>query len=345
VKIIDATTPSAADVVRRSAAEVDGPLRAAIALLPAQLRSGAGFHLGWWDADGNTGSHACGKMLRPAFALTSARAVSGHAGSAAVRAGVAVELVHNFSLVHDDVMDVDEVRRGRPTVWAEFGVPYAILLGDALLALASQVLARGGDTVAAGLCGELNDVVVALCLGQHLDMVFEGRGSISTDDYLEMVAGKTSALLAGACALGGLAGGADVTQLAALREFGHQIGLAFQLVDDVLGIWGDPVVTGKPAGADLQRYKKSMPVVAAMGSGTSAGEELAEMYEKRAITGGRDLARAVHLVERSGAREWTESRARTHHRLAVESLDGMTADPTALDDLRALAGLMVDRNR
>ncbi|GAA3677525.1 family 2 encapsulin nanocompartment cargo protein polyprenyl transferase [Lentzea roselyniae] len=343
--MISTAAPSAADVLRLSAAQVDGPLRSAVGQLPAPLCLGAGFHFGFWDAAGGPITAAQGKMVRPAFAFAAARAVNGGAvNDTALRAGVAVELVHNFSLVHDDVMDQDRTRRGRPTVWVQFGVPCAILVGDGLLALASQVLTQEGDVGAAAMCAELNSVVVDLCLGQQQDMSFEETLLVSPESYLEMAAGKTSALLAGSCVLGAMAGGGTQRQVSALRRFGHHVGLAFQLVDDVLGIFGDPAVTGKPAGADLLRYKKSMPVLAAMQAGCAASDELTELYRTQAITEAR-LARAVGLVERAGGRTWTQTEAERQYRLALDCLEEIGGDARAEAELAALANLMINRNR
>ena len=317
-------------------------MRAAVALLPDSLSIGAGFHFGWWDGDRNPVAGVQGKMVRPAFALSAARAVSGEVPDTAVRAAVAVELVHNFSLVHDDVLDADRTRRGRPTVWAQFGVPYAVLLGDAMLALASQVLTRHRDS--AELCGELNAAVIALCVGQYQDMLFEQRLHVSTSEYLEMAGGKTAALLANSCVLGAMAGGALPAEVTALGRFGHHVGLAFQLVDDVLGIFGDPAVTGKPAGADLLRYKKSMPVLAAVESGTAAGDELAELYRAKAITSDL-LPHAVRLVADAGGKERTETEAKRSYELALGHLDALDEHNGGIEELRTLAAQMVDRNR
>jgi geranylgeranyl diphosphate synthase type I len=337
--------PDATDVLQRDAATIDGPLRAAIGRLAAPLHVGAGFHFGFWDAHGNRIAAAQGKRARPTFVLAATRAFNqGRVSDAALRAGVAVELVHNFSLVHDDVIDADRLRRGRPTVWAQYGVPYAILLGDALLAMANQVLIREDDPEAAACCAELNSAVVALCVGQQQDMNFEDQAAVAPDDYLAMVAGKTAALLSSACVLGAMAGGAAPAQVDALRRFGYHVGLAFQLADDVLGIFGDPAVTGKPVGADLLRYKKSMPVLAAITAGSAAGDELAELYRTRTVTADR-LAHAVRLVTEAGGREWTENEATRQYRLAVQWLDRVDSAPEALPELRALAEKMIKRNR
>ncbi|MFS8104714.1 polyprenyl synthetase family protein [Lentzea alba] len=337
---------AAAELLQYSAAEIDGPLRAAVAQLPEPLCAAAGFHFGWWDAEMNPVTAPHGKMLRPALVLNAARAFDGDRrnNNLALRAGIAIELVHNFSLVHDDIMDVDRTRRGRPTVWTQFGVPSAILLGDALLALAGQVLAQEGEPNAAALCAELGSVVVALCQGQQRDMDFEQLPAVSVDDYLTMAAGKTSALISGACVLGSMAGGALNHQVSAFRRFGHHMGLAFQLVDDVLGIYGDPDVTGKPVGADLLRYKKTMPVVAAMASDSAAGESLVALYRTRSITAER-LPEAVELVDQAGGRERTEAEAQHQWRLALRCLDEIGGDLEAIEATRALADLMLTRSK
>ncbi|WP_434447378.1 polyprenyl synthetase family protein [Lentzea sp. E54] len=343
--LTDAATASAVDALHLTSTQVGSPLRSALSRLPAQLRLGAEFHFGFCDAEGTPTTASQGKMVRPAFAFAAARAVSGGAPTALVlRAGVAVELVHNFSLIHDDVMDQDRVRRGRPTVWAEFGVPYAILLGDAMLSLATLVLTQDGDEDAAAMGAELNAVVVDLCVGRLQDMTFEQTLRVSPEEYLDMAGGKTAALLSGSCAIGARAGGACPDQESALRRFGHHVGLAFQLVDDLLGIFGDPKVTGKPVGADLLRYKKSMPVVAAMRSNSAAADELAELYRTRSITGA-NLGHAVALVQRAGGKDWTQAEAVRQYELAIESLDEAGGDPQASAELHALARYMVNRSK
>lgn len=213
-----------------------------------------------------------------------------------------------------------------------------------MLALASQVLVRDGDAGAGPVCAELNAAVVRLCVGQCQDMAFEERLVVSPDDYLEMAAGKTAALLSSACVLGAMVGRGTQGQIDAMRAFGHHIGLAFQLIDDVLGIFGDPAVTGKPVGADLLRYKKSMPVLAAIASGSPAAEELAEAYRNREVTEPR-LPRLVGLLEDTGARERTEEEAVRQHKTALAWLDEVGGDAEAMAGLRALADLVVNRNR
>ncbi|WP_204041803.1 polyprenyl synthetase family protein, partial [Acrocarpospora phusangensis] len=239
----------------------------AVDRLPPFMRHITGYHLGWWDAHGVPAEAGGGKAVRPTLTLLAAEAVNGDA-EVAVPAAVAVELVHNWSLLHDDVMDGDATRRHRPTAWSAFGVSQAILAGDSVLALAFDVLATSGHPLAHEAVSELNTAVQELLGGQSSDVEFEGRAEVELPECLAMASGKTGALIACACALGGLFGGGTAAQIEHLRAFGDRLGLAFQLADDLLGIWGDPKVTGKPVHSDLANRKKSLPVVSALSSGT-----------------------------------------------------------------------------
>lgn len=333
---------SAADILRWSKTAVNPALRTAVGRLPEPLRIGAGYHFGWCDLSGlpvaEDAGHA-GKAIRPALALLAARAVGGSSAEA-VPAAVAVELVHNFSLIHDDVMDGDETRRQRPAVWTVMGVAEAILVGDALLALALQEVAhspRATDCLAG--------CVAELCRGQMADVGFERQADVTMDECLRMVAGKTGSLLSAACVLGALAGGADDHQIEHMRRYGGHLGLAFQLVDDLMGIWGDPAVTGKPAGSDLARRKKSAPVVAALNSGTAAGAELAAMYSRTEPMDALDVRCAADLIQQAGGRDWVEERAAAELAAAAERLEVMGGAPAVVAELSTLAHLITRRNR
>jgi geranylgeranyl diphosphate synthase type I len=238
-------------------------------------------------------------------------------------------------------MDGDAYRRHRPTAWAVFGVPQAILAGDALLTLAWQVLEER-DT---DLLPQLSSSLMALLEGQSSDVAFEERTRVSLDECRSMAAGKTGALIAAACAFGAAAGTAPPDQVASARRYGHHIGLAFQLVDDLLGIWGDPAVTGKPVHADLAARKKSLPVVAALASSTAEADELAAMYERPDAWDGTALARAARLVDIAGGRRWCEERATEHVRSATDCLDALGLTGNHRADLLSLAALVVRRDR
>ncbi|KIA63922.1 polyprenyl synthetase [Nocardia vulneris] len=315
-------------------------LREAVGTLPAPLDHMGGYHFGWWDADGSPTPQPLGKALRPALTVCTAIAC-GSTAHAALAAAAAVELVHNFTLLHDDVMDGDEVRRGRPAVWKVWGNADAILLGDALHALAARVLVAGlpGATATAALAA-LEMAIIEMCRGQHEDCRLGAGGRAGLDEYTRMVMGKTGALMGCACVLGALCAQADRTTVAAMETFGRELGMAFQFVDDLIGIWGDPAVTGKPA-SDLARHSMSLPVVSALGSGTAAAAELARMYRPSPATAAMDTARAAALVESAGGRRWTQRLAERRMRAAIAAL----ADPAAAADLMALAHLVSHRDR
>lgn len=324
-------TPTASEILAWGKDTIDPELRAAATGLPPSMRPIAGHHFGWTDGEGS------GKTLRPALAMLSAQAVGGHAEQA-LPAGVAVELVHNFSLVHDDVMDGDATRRHRATVWKVFGSGPAILGGDALLALAARLLAEEP-----GQLHVLMTAVLDLIEGQSADLAFERRADVDVAECRAMAADKTGALLGCACELGALAGGGSRAQREHLSRFGQDLGLAFQFVDDLLGIWGDPAVTGKPVYSDLRNRKKSLPVVAALTSGTESGRELAALY--RTELTGHGPARAAGLVERAGGRAWAQAQADELMSCALAHLRAAGLEPRAHAELEVLARFVVRRDR
>lgn len=332
-------------ILERVRASVDPELRSALESLPGSLRRVALYHFGWEHADGTPAAGNAGKAIRPALVLTAATALGGdRARAAAVRAAVAVELVHNFTLLHDDVMDRDTTRRHRPTAWTVFGVPDAILAGDALQALALRLLAEDPHPAAGAAAARLADCVVELCEGQHEDTAMEALdpGEVTLDQVLVMAEAKTGALLGCACALGALYAGASGEEVGAMDAFGREAGLAFQLIDDVIGIWGDPSRTGKPAGADLAARKKSLPVVAALTSGTAAASELAALYAAPYDEG--DLVRTALAVEEAGGRDWAQVQAADRMARAMGQLARAVPDPEAAGGLLSLAEFVTRRS-
>jgi geranylgeranyl diphosphate synthase type I len=300
-----------------------------------------GYQFGFWDADGRP-TASLGKGLRPALALLSARA-AGFPADHGIPAAVAVELVHNFSLLHDDVMDGDLQRRHRATAWAVFGAGPAILAGDALLSLAVDAVA---DTPgAARAARRLGEDLRRLLAGQAADIDFERRDEVGLDECLAMSADKTGALLSCACALGALVCAGPDPLVTALSEVGAHLGLAFQLVDDLLGVWGDPQRTGKPVGADLRARKHSVPVVRAMTSPGAAAAELAGFYRSGQELTDDDVARMTELLEATGARDWTRQRATEEVATAVAELRALRLPPDVELELIDLAELVAGRDR
>jgi geranylgeranyl diphosphate synthase type I len=334
------------------------------------LHAALGYHLGWRDADllplGPSGAPGSGKKLRPALAILcyqSARA-SRHPGGDVPMAPVlplaaALELLHNYSLAHDDIEDGDRYRRGRPALWSLCGMPRAINAGDCLHALAFRSLCR--------LRGRLDDerwgdvwasvaqTSVRLTLGQDDDLCFEADGGVTLSEYLHMIAGKTAALIRCATFCGALValeasvpGREEV--LSTYARFGEALGLAFQIRDDILGIWGVEAETGKSSGSDIRRRKKTLPVVyALLHAHRSARVRLRALYGPAGpatIEGSEeDLVRDA--LEACGAREFAEAQAAGHSRVALEALDilaaGMAPGNHYLMELRQVASYLANR--
>src|ERR1700689_2564906 len=291
------------------ARDLVGPAtEAAISRLSPGVRRVAAYHYGLADADGNPVRVGSGKALRPALALLCARAAGVPAGRG-VTAAVAVELVHNFSLLHDDIMDGDTERRHRPTAWTVFGVGGAILAGDAPRALAQELLLESEMPHSAWAARCLSTAVQRLIGGQGSDLAFEKRNDVTLSECLDMAGEKTAALMACACSIGAMHLGAPPALAMGLAGFGNHVGLAFQLTDDLLGIWGAPEVTGKPVRADLRARKKSLPVVAALTSGTPAAAELQTLLVDPQPLSEDDLIRAADLVVAAGGKQWAEAEA------------------------------------
>jgi geranylgeranyl diphosphate synthase, type I len=304
---VTATIPAAVETARDC---VSPAMIAAVDRLSPDIREVAAYHLGLPGDPGQRAGTAggAGKALRPALALLSARAADAPP-ERAVPAAVAVELVHNFSLLHDDIMDGDTERRHRPTAWTVYGIGSAILAGDALLALAQDLLLEGPppESVWASRC--LSAAVQRLIAGQGADLAFERRSDVTVAECLDMAGDKTAALMACACSIGAVYVGGPANVAKSLAGFGAYAGLAFQLTDDLLGIWGAPEVTGKPVRSDLRARKKSLPVVAALTSGTDAGRELAALLAAPDPLSEDELLRAAGLVEAAGGKQWAQVKA------------------------------------
>ncbi|MFJ8228973.1 polyprenyl synthetase family protein [Streptomyces sp. NPDC094448] len=325
-------------------------LRAAVDRLAPPMDTVAAYHFGWIDAQGRPADGDGGKAVRPALALLSAEA-AGALPQAGVPGAVAVELVHNFSLLHDDLMDGDEQRRHRDTVWKVHGPAQAILVGDALFALANEVLLELGTVEAGRATRRLTTATRKLIDGQAQDISYEHRERVSVEECLEMEGNKTGALLACAVSIGAVLGGADDRTADALERYGYHLGLAFQAVDDILGIWGDPDATGKQTWSDLRQRKKSLPVVAALAEGGEASRRLGELLAADAKSSDFDsfseeeFATRAALIEAAGGREWTSQEARRQHTIAIEALDAVEMPGRVREQLIALADFVVVRKR
>jgi geranylgeranyl diphosphate synthase, type I len=331
-------------VLERARAVMQPALRAAVdGLADERMRRIAGYHLGWLDADGAEIALGGGKAVRPALVLLCAEAAGGVAADA-VPPGVAVELVHNFSLLHDDIMDRDVERRHRPTAWTVFGEGQALLAGTAMLTAAIEVLLAAGPAGQRSLpC--LLDAVQRLISGQSEDLALEGRTDAELDAVLHMEAGKTAALLSCSAALGALAVGAPPDVVDGLAAYGHELGMAFQLIDDILGITGDSAVTGKSASSDVRAGKRSAPIVAALSAGTDAAARLARHLGDGPPASEEDVTEATKLIDEAGGLEWAAREADRRLAQALAHLDRVTLAPAAREQLAQLARFVVDRDQ
>lgn len=338
---------------------VEGALREALAVPHPTLAPFYGmmqYHLGWLDRDlRENPSYKRGKRLRPLLTLLSCEAAGGEVRQA-LPAAVAVELVHNFSLVHDDIEDRSELRRHRESVWRLWGDAHAINVGDGLFALARLHLGRLLDTGipavrVASVFHVLDAACIALTEGQFLDMQFERTDSVSLDDYFWMIRGKTASLIACACEMGAMVGTDDVSIVKALHDFGYNLGMAFQIADDILGIWGEPGVTGKPAGDDILSRKKTLPIVYALEAGQQpnspphlvrAAEEIRQVFRSDKVSDS-DLRRVLAALETGEAKDYCVQLAEEYTQQALAALSAPGIMPDVGASLRSLAESLLGR--
>lgn len=297
------------------------------------------YHMGW-EGEG-AGPRATGKRIRPLLLLLTVASCAGEWVSA-LPAAAAVELIHNFSLVHDDVQDDSEKRRGRATVWAKWGVPMAINVGDALFAISNQAVtdllkAHPAATVlrAAAI---LQNTCLDLTRGQFLDMSYEERADLAIQDYWPMIGGKTSALLSSCTYIGAVLGNASASQQESYRSFGYHLGTAFQIQDDILGIWGDEAITGKSAATDLLEGKNSLPVLFAL----EKGAKFAERWNRGPIKP-EEVHSLAALLEQEGGRNYAEEMSRTETGKALDFLTDANSESESGEALFELANTLLKR--
>lgn len=317
--------------LRNTVSVLDGPPHAAMADMVY-------YHLGWTEGE------VRGKRLRPLLTLLVCDATGGNWHSA-LPAAVSVELIHNFSLIHDDIEDGSETRRGRPTLWKRWGMPQALNTGDSLLILSQaaghQLLDRAVKaTTTLEVLQALDAACLRLTIGQHLDLAFEEQDEVSEEAYLTMIGGKTSSLLATATSVGAQIAEAEPALVQTYREFGHHLGMAFQVQDDVLGIWGEPAKTGKPTGDDLRARKKTLPVI----HGLERSAEFRELWS-RGEGNGDTLVAMRKALEAAGSLDHARELASSHTDRALEQLRHAEPNGEAGAELERLAAELLGRER
>ncbi len=277
------------------------------------------YPLGWVDEHNQPYQQPTGKRIRPILLLL----CTGAAGSdwqTALPAAAAVELLHNFSLIHDDIQDNSPTRHGRPTVWKVWGTANAINVGDALFTLAFTALEQlSRADIPAHTVLEVwrifNQITLELTRGQHLDMRFESQNIVTVDEYLSMISGKSAALVGGCAQMGAMIASGDAALAQRYASFGLNLGIAFQIRDDILGIWGEPSLTGKSAATDIVSRKKSLPVL----HGLSQSRALADIYQNDAFDADR-VVEAIRVLDSLGARDYAQQYETQYYQQAIESL-------------------------
>jgi geranylgeranyl diphosphate synthase type I len=310
------TPPSLPAFFSRYQSRIDEALRAELTGLEPEMYDIHRYYMGWQEIDGSDSNSMGGKRMRPTLAMLAADAVGGDLERATPIA-VALEYVHNFSLIHDDLEDMDRVRHHRPTVWAVWGEPAAIVSGNAMLKIADHAawkLRSVGveESVALEAEAVLTDHYLKMMEGQYLDISFETKESVSVDQYLDMIERKTGALIEASIYLGSLVApekGPDRQKATALKSIGYDLGRIFQIRDDVLGVWGG-VETGKPVGADIKRKKKALPAVHALSNSTGpSADRLKEIFRTEGDLNAEDVHVVLEVMENLGTQEYCQTMA------------------------------------
>lgn len=317
-------------------------------VFPGQLYNMMKYHLGWLDEDLKRVEQYRGKRFRPTLCLLVYNALSG-VHDKALPAAAAIELIHNFSLIHDDIEDMDEERRHKSTVWKLFGISQAINVGDGMHVLANLAALRLEElNVTSSKIVEviriLNETIIALCEGQYLDMSFEDRLDITIDMYLEMIRRKTAALVEAATWIGATLATEDKDKIDSFRKFGRNIGIAFQIIDDIIGIWEKTSRTGKPKASDVRNKKKTLPILYALQEASKEGKKrLMDIYQKDKLTE-EDTEAVLNILEETGAHEYSKKMAEKFERDALTELSKTKIENEAMDDIIALTEFLVRRN-
>lgn len=301
------------------------------------------YHMGWRDRELGLADVNAGKQIRPVLLMLVCQAAGGN-WQQAVPAAAAVELLHNFSLIHDDIEDASPTRRGRETLWQIWGIEQAINAGDAMFALAHLALNRlydrgvPADRVVRAL-RRFDETCVRLTQGQHADMGFEKRDRVSVAEYIEMITGKTAVLLSLCAELGALVAGQDDTTIAHYAQYGLDAGLAFQVIDDILGIWGDETRIGKSASTDIATRKKTLPVL----YGLEKSAALQQLYVQE-VPDEIFVPQVVELLNETGARDFATAKAAAYTQSALGNLEAAHPGGPAYTALNQLTGMLLRRD-
>ena len=332
---------------KRFRPELEAELKYVVGRASLPLYDMMRYHMGWIDEFGHTQDNIAGKRLRPILCLLACHVLGGQ-WRQALPVAASVELVHNFSLIHDDIQDSSTERRGRPTVWYIWGQPQAINAGDAMHALALSSLLRLEDigvphstmVRAARVLGEAS---LRLSEGQYRDLSYESHMGISIDDYFAMISGKTAALFSSSLEIGAVMATDKESRISHMRTFGHALGMTFQVHDDILSIWGDESTTGKSSASDIQMKKKTLPVIYALEKAKGADRErLRQIYQKEIIDRS-DVEIVLQVLNRLNARGFAQEMSKTYFDKAMSELHPLDISQQGKEELETIATFLLER--
>ncbi|MBF8299314.1 MAG: polyprenyl synthetase [Dehalococcoidia bacterium] len=337
------------EVLSRYREAVDAGLKSALSEGDHPIFDMQRYHMGWLDKDFLPMSSNAGKAVRPTLCLFACEAVGGE-WSHALPAAVSIELLHNFSLVHDDIQDGDTERRHRQTVWYLWGYSHGLNTGTAMHIVANQALPRLGATaLSPELVLEVSRILTQASMemieGQALDVRFERTPRVSSNDYLVMIEKKTGALLEASLRIGATIGTGDTTLVKEMSAFGHSIGRLFQVRDDILGVWGKAEDTGKPAASDLHRRKKSLPVVHALENAgiNASGKKFADIYRTKDALSGTDIEALLMIMDEFGTFSFCHGLAQREAEKALQTLRQSPLSPWAKQQGGDLVEFLLER--
>lgn len=306
------------------------------------------YFLGWTDPKGNpTNQPISGKALRPILCILACNSAGGGIKQA-IPAAIPLELIHNFSLIHDDIQDKDEFRHNRPTIWALWGNPKALVAGNNLRVIADLTMKNLTSLgISKNKCLTLNYILTQACLemieGQYLDIKYEGQTSLGTELYLEMISKKTGALIASAIKIGASLATENKEKLRAFYQFGKLLGLVFQITDDVLGIWGNEEKTGKPVGADIIRKKNSLPIIMAVSKTTKINrQKIKDIYNKPSISKS-DLNSILDIMDETKSEKYCMELAEKYYLEALSIIGNIPMSNQSRKDIEAIALFLTKR--
>ena len=334
-------------IFQRYKSLIDSSLRKSLANTTLSAYSMLRYSMGWEDTDGSPMVATQGKALRPTLCLLACEATGGRIEKA-LPSAISLELIHHFSLIHDDIQDRDQTRHHRPTIWAVWGEPKALTVGNIMRGIANMSLWKLADEDLSpeeilNLTSLLTNAYLEMIEGQYLDISYEGSHNISIADYLEMISKKTGALIRCALCLGALASTRNEPIAQAFLEFGRSLGFIFQIQDDVLGIWGQPNTTGKPVGADILRKKNTLPVVFTMSETRGTDRKILQEIYNGPVIGDEEISSVLDIMDRVGAKQYANDLAIQHHERAMNSLDSIKLVSDFQKDFKDLTNFLLIR--